>query len=140
MWTTRPSGSVASRSMGVRRLMPLAIAAGAGRQTRNSPYSVGVDRIVHFRPRTIFAVLAILLGVGLVLYVLWVARHVLSWLLIALFLALALNPAVEWLQRHGVKRRGAAAGATFLVAIAVVVGFGFLFIPTLVDQVNAFAN
>src|SRR3954464_7601439 len=95
-----------------------------------------LDRIVHFRPRTIFSILGILLAVGLVLYVLWVARHVLSWLLIALFLALALNPAVEWLQRHGVKRRGAAAGATFLVAIAVVVGLGFLFVPTLVDQVT----
>jgi predicted PurR-regulated permease PerM len=99
-----------------------------------------IDRIVHFRPRTILAILGILLGVGLVLYVLWVARHVLSWLLIALFLALALNPAVEWLQRHGLKRRGAAAGVTFLLAIAAVAGFGFLFIPTLVDQVNSFAN
>jgi predicted PurR-regulated permease PerM len=99
-----------------------------------------IDRIVHFRARTIFSILGILLCVGLVLYVLWVARHVLSWLLIALFLALALNPFVEWLQRHGVKRRGSAAGFAFLVAIAAVVGFGFLFIPTLVDQVNAFAN
>src|SRR3954447_5562311 len=140
MWTTRPSGSVASRSMGVRRLMSLAIAGGAGCQTRNSPYSVGIDRIVHFRPRTIFAVLAILLGVGVVLYVLWVARHVLSWLLIALFLALALNPAVEWLQQRGVKRRGAAAGITFLLALAAFAGLAFLFIPTIVDQVNAFAN
>ncbi len=60
-----------------------------------------LDRIVHFRARTIFSILGILLAVGVVLYVLWVARHVLSWLLIALFLALALNPAVEWLQRHG---------------------------------------
>ena len=68
--------------------------------------------------------LAILLGVGVVLYVLWVARHVLSWLLISLFLALALNPLVGWLQRHGLKRRGAAAGVTFLLAIAVVTGFG----------------
>jgi predicted PurR-regulated permease PerM len=101
---------------------------------------VGSERIVIFRPRTIFLVLAILLAVGLILYVLWVARHVLSWLLIALFLALALNPAVEWLQRHGVKRRGPAAGITFLVAIAAVAGLAFLFIPTLVDQVNAFAN
>jgi predicted PurR-regulated permease PerM len=99
-----------------------------------------IDRIVHFRARTIFSILGILLGVGLVLYVLWVARHVLSWLLIALFLALALNPAVEWLQRHGLKRRGAAAGVAFLLAIVAVIGFGFLFIPTLVDQVNAFSN
>jgi hypothetical protein len=55
---------------------------------------VDLDRVVHFRPRTIFLVLAILLGVAIVLYVLWVARHVLSWLLIALFLTLALIPAV----------------------------------------------
>src|SRR4051794_13259639 len=138
--TTRPSGRVASRSTGfARRVM-----AGGCQRSRDPQGGCdgggSPDRIVHFRPRTIFSILGILLGVGLVLYVLWVARHVLSWLLIALFLALALNPAVEWLQRHGVKRRGAAAGATFLVAIAVVVGFGFLFVPTLVDQVNAFAN
>jgi predicted PurR-regulated permease PerM len=101
---------------------------------------VGIDRIVHFRPRTIFAVLGIFLAVGVVLYVLWVARHVLSWLLIALFLSLALNPAVEWLQRHGVKSRGLAAGITFLVAIAAVVGLAALVVPTLVDQVDSFAN
>jgi predicted PurR-regulated permease PerM len=101
---------------------------------------VGIDRIVHFRPRTIFAVIGILLAVGVVLYVLWVARHVLSWLLIALFLALALNPTVEWVQRHGVKSRGLAAGITFLVAIAAVVGLAALVIPTLVDQVDSFAN
>jgi hypothetical protein len=51
-----------------------------------------IDRIVHFRPRTIFGILGILLAVAVVLYVVWVARHVLSWLLIALFIALALNP------------------------------------------------
>jgi predicted PurR-regulated permease PerM len=99
-----------------------------------------IDRIVHFRPRTILSVLGILIGVGIVLYVLWVARHVLSWILIALFLTLALNPAVEFFQRHGVRRRGLAAGITFLLAIVAVAGLGALFIPTLVDQVNAFAN
>ena len=100
---------------------------------------MGVDRIVHFRPRTIFAILGILLMVGVLLYVLWVARHVLSWLLIALFLALALNPAVELLQRRGLGR-GLASGITFIVALAVVAGLAALFIPTLVDQVNSFAN
>jgi predicted PurR-regulated permease PerM len=101
---------------------------------------MGIERIVSFRPRTIFAVLGILLAVGIVLYVLWVARHVLSWLLIALFLTLALNPAVEYLQRHGVKSRGLAAGITFLAALAIVGGLAALFIPTLVDQVDNFAN
>jgi predicted PurR-regulated permease PerM len=101
---------------------------------------VGIDRIVHFRPRTIFAILGIVLAVGVVLYVLWVARHVLSWLLIALFLALALNPAVEWVQRHGIKSRGLAAGITFLVALAAVGGLAALVVPSLVDQVDSFAN
>jgi Predicted permease len=101
---------------------------------------VGIDRIVHFRPRTIFAVLWILILVGVVLYVLWVARHVVSWVLISLFFALALNPAVDWLQAHGLPKRGLATGIVFLLALAVVVGIAAAFIPTLVDQVNSFAN
>jgi predicted PurR-regulated permease PerM len=99
-----------------------------------------LDRIVHFRPRTIFGVLGILILVGVVLYVVWVARHVFSWVLVALFLALALNPAVEWLQRRGVPRRGLAAGVVYVVALVAIGGLAALFIPTLVDQVNSFAN
>ena len=100
---------------------------------------MGIDRIVHVRPRTIFAILGILLAVGIVLYVVWVARHVLSWLLIALFLTLALNPAVDALQRRGL-RRGLAVGVTFVVALLVIAGLGALFIPTLYHQVNSFAD
>jgi predicted PurR-regulated permease PerM len=99
-----------------------------------------IDRIVHFRPRTIFAVLGILILVGAVLYVLWVARHVLSWVLISLFFALALNPAVDWLQAHGLPNRGLATGVIFVLALAAVGGIAAAFIPTLVDQVNNFAN
>src|SRR5947209_12259444 len=116
---------------------PARVGCGAGSRTpslQRKPQpnpelpSVGTDRIVHFRPRTVFAVLGILIAVGVVLYVLWVARHVLSWLLISLFLALALNPAVDWLQRHGVPRRGLASGITFLVALGVIGGLLALFI------------
>ncbi|MCW2974972.1 MAG: hypothetical protein JWM06_253, partial [Actinomycetia bacterium] len=99
-----------------------------------------IDRIVHFRPRTIFAVLGIMILVGVVLYVLWVARHVLSWVVISLFLALALNPAVDWLLAHGLPNRGIATGVVFLLALAAVGGIAAAFIPTLVDQVNNFAN
>lgn len=100
---------------------------------------MGIDRIVHFRARTIFAILGILLFVGIGLYVVWVTRQILGWLLIALFLALALNPAVEALQRRGMKR-GYAVGATFVAALVVIGGLAAAFVPTVVDQVNSFAN
>jgi predicted PurR-regulated permease PerM len=110
------------------------------RQTANPELScVGIDRIVTFRPRTIFGVIGIVLLVLLVLYILYIARHVLSWLLIALFLTLALNPAVEALEKRGL-RRGYAVAVTVLVALAVVAGLGALFIPSLVHQVNSFAD
>ncbi|HLB18551.1 MAG TPA: AI-2E family transporter, partial [Gaiellaceae bacterium] len=96
-------------------------------------------RVVEFLPRTVFRVVGILLATAIVLEVLWIARHVLTWVFIALFLTLALNPAVDRLEKR-VKRRAAATGIVFIAAIAVVVGIGFLFIPTLVSQVNDFAG
>ena len=68
------------------------------------------ERLVRFRLRTVVSLLVIIIAVAVVLEVIWIARHVLTWIAISLFLALALNPAVEWLQRRrGLKRRGAAA-------------------------------
>src|ERR687883_1399856 len=104
-------------------------------------YARGVlDRYVHFPARTVFTVVAIVLSVAAVLEVLWISRHVLSWVFISLFLALALNPAVEWLQRHRIHRRGAAVSITYLGVLLGIVGLGALFVPTLVDQVNSFVH
>jgi predicted PurR-regulated permease PerM len=98
------------------------------------------ERIVLFRARTILSILGILIAVGIVLWVLWIAKHVLTWVVISLFLAMALNPFVDFLQRRGIRRRGAAAGVAYLVALAAIAGVAGAFIPTLVDQVNNFAN
>jgi predicted PurR-regulated permease PerM len=97
------------------------------------------ERVVQFRPQTILMVLGILIGVAITLEVVWIARHVISWILIALFLALALNPAVDRLEDR-LGRRGAATTVVYLAALAALVGIGFLFIPTLVNQVNDFAH
>lgn len=97
------------------------------------------ERVVHFRPRTVLLVVAILLGSFLVLEILWISRHVLTWIFIALFLTLALNPAVDRVERW-VKRRGIATGMVFITALATAAAIGALFIPTLVDQVNDFAH
>jgi predicted PurR-regulated permease PerM len=98
------------------------------------------ERLVRLQARTLLAVLGIIIAVAILLEVIWIARHVLVWIIISLFLALALNPAVEWFQRHGIPRRGWAAALTYLLTIGFFVGIGFTFIPTLVDQVNDFVH
>jgi predicted PurR-regulated permease PerM len=99
----------------------------------------GPVRVVDFLPRTVFRVVGILLATAIVLEVIWIARHVLTWIFIALFLALALNPAVDRLEAR-LKRRALATGIVYIAALALVIGIGFLFIPTLVNQVNDFAG
>ena len=94
------------------------------------------DRVVSFRPRTILTSAGVLFALGVVIIVLWVARHAITWVLISLFLALALNPAVEWVQARGIKRRGSATALIYLFALLVIAGIGALLVPTLVRQVG----
>jgi predicted PurR-regulated permease PerM len=96
-------------------------------------------RIVAVRPRTVFLVLGIAVLVGLTLFLLLLAWHVLTWILIAAFLATALNPAVEVFERRGMPRLYAAS-IVFVLALLVVTVIGFLVIPPLVRQVSDFVN
>ena len=98
------------------------------------------ERVVRFRPTTILALLGITIGVFLLLELVWIARQVLTWVLIAVFLALAMNPAVNWFQSHGIRRRGLATGITAVLVLAGFALLGLLFIPTLVGEVNGFAQ
>jgi predicted PurR-regulated permease PerM len=98
------------------------------------------ERVVAFRPRTVFTVLAIVLAVAAALEVLWIARHVVSWIVIAVFLTLAINPFVEWLERRGIRRRGLAVTVAYLTVLLAIAAIGALFIPTVVHQVSDFAN
>jgi predicted PurR-regulated permease PerM len=71
------------------------------------------------------------------LFLLWQVRTFIGWLVISLFLAAVLNPAVNWLQRrHRLMKRPLAIALTYLgvlVALLLVVG---IFLPVLVDQIN----
>jgi predicted PurR-regulated permease PerM len=98
------------------------------------------ERVVRFRPTTILALFGIAIGVFLLLEIVWIARQVLTWVLIAVFLALALNPAVDWLQRHGVHRRGLATAITVILVLLGFALLGLLFIPTLVREVNGLVD
>jgi predicted PurR-regulated permease PerM len=97
------------------------------------------ERIVTVRPRTVFLVLSIAVLVGIVLWLGYLAWHVLTWIIVAALLAAALNPAVEAFERRGL-RRSWAATLVFFIALLVLTGIGFLVIPPLVTQVTDFVN
>ena len=98
------------------------------------------ERVIRFRVRTVLAVLGLVIAVWALLRIVAIARHVVVWFLIALFLALAINPLVEVLQRRGIRRRGLAATAAVLLVVLSLALIGALFIPTLVRNVNSFAD
>jgi predicted PurR-regulated permease PerM len=98
------------------------------------------ERIVTVRPRTLLTSAGVLLGLGAAVLVVWEARRALTWVLISLFLALALNPAVEALERRGLQRRAAAVATIYLLALAIVVAATALLTPKLVHQVSELAD
>ena len=96
-------------------------------------------RVVTVRPATVLSVLGLTILVGVVLLLGYLAWHVLTWVLIAIVLAVALNPAVEAFERRGM-RRGYAASIVFVLALLVLTGVGFLIVPPLVAQVSDFVE
>jgi predicted PurR-regulated permease PerM len=96
------------------------------------------ERVVYFKPRVVLMVLSIILAAIVLIEILQVARSVLTWIFIAVFLAMALNPAVEWLIARGVRRRGMAVAGAYLGTLLAIAALGATFVPVLVEQVNAF--
>lgn len=96
-------------------------------------------RVVAVRPRTIFLVIGIAVLVGLVLLLGYLAWHVLSWILIAMLLATALNPAVERFEQRGLSRAWAST-VVFLMALLTLGLVGALVLPPLIAQVTDFVN
>src|SRR3954471_14810512 len=66
-------------------------------------------------------------------------RSVLGMLFIALFLAIALGPPVEFFERRKIKR-GFAILITYLIMLASVFGLGLLVVPPIVSGVNDFVD
>lgn len=67
------------------------------------------------------------------------ARDVLVLVLFAAFLAIGLNPAVDWLERHHI-RRWLAVTVVILAALGLFAGFLFIIVPPLVTQTTMFLH
>jgi predicted PurR-regulated permease PerM len=98
------------------------------------------EHVIRFRLRNILGVILVVIAVIAVLEVLQITRQVITWILISLFLALALNPAVEFFQRRLTRRRLPAIAITYVLAALAIVALAATFVPTLIDNVNEFAQ
>ncbi|MBA3434723.1 MAG: AI-2E family transporter [Actinobacteria bacterium] len=96
-------------------------------------------RIVSLRPALVLSVLGITVLLGLVLLLGYLAWQVLSWILIAIVLASALNPAVAAFERRGLGRASSAA-IVFGMTLFAMGTVGFLIGPPLVSQVGEFVE
>jgi predicted PurR-regulated permease PerM len=96
--------------------------------------------VIQIRPRSVALVVAIVLAFALALQIVFIAGQVIVWIFIALFLALAINPLVDWLQARGVHRRGLAVALAFGAVLVAAVGVAAVFVPILVDQIGNFID
>ncbi|WP_020386388.1 AI-2E family transporter [Kribbella catacumbae] len=81
-----------------------------------------------------FAALGVLVAWGL-WNALGQAKSVLILLIVSMFIAVGLNPLVEWFMRRGLKR-GLAVGVVFLLMILAVTGVGLAIVPVVTDQID----
>ncbi|MBF6218752.1 AI-2E family transporter [Nocardia abscessus] len=86
-------------------------------------------------PRAFLLAAATITGLLAAFWVLERLQGLLTVLLVSLFLAFAIEPAVNWLARRGM-RRGPATGLVFLILTALVVAFLWTLGALLVEQVT----
>jgi predicted PurR-regulated permease PerM len=66
-------------------------------------------------------------------------RYLIAIVVVSMFLSFAMEPAVQWLARRGV-RRGAGTGIVFVTVIVTFTGFVAAMLPMMVDQVTNLVN
>jgi predicted PurR-regulated permease PerM len=99
------------------------------------------ERLIRFRPRAVLVIVGVVLATAAIIELLLLARGVVVWILIAAFLATALNPAVEWVLARGiVARRGLAVGIVFITTLLLIVAIGATIVPSIVNEINDFAK
>ena len=89
--------------------------------------------------RAVAKVTLVVGGVLLALYVVYLLRRPISWVLIAAFIAVALSGPVNLLQKR-VGRRGLAIAIVYVAVILIPFGLAALILPPLVRQADALAR
>jgi predicted PurR-regulated permease PerM len=82
--------------------------------------------------KAVVKIVLIIVAVVLLLYLVYLLRRPITWLFIALFVAVALAPLVNFLSQY--MRRGFAIGLVYLAVFGVVVGLTALLVPPIVNE------
>src|SRR5687768_2927935 len=88
--------------------------------------------------RLILRAVLIVVAVALILYVIYLLRKPLSWLVIAAFIAVAVSGPVNLLSRR--MKRGLAIAVVYITLVLIPIGLGALLIPSLVGQAEDLAG
>ncbi len=88
--------------------------------------------------RAVLRTILIVVVVALTLWLIYLLRQPLSWLVIATFIAIAVSGPVNALSRR--MKRGLAIAIAYLIIAAIPVLLGALLIPPIVDQIGNFAD
>jgi predicted PurR-regulated permease PerM len=88
--------------------------------------------------RDIVRIVLVIVSVAIVLYLLWRLRKPISWVLISVFLAVALSPPVNYLARS--MKRGFAIAIVYFGLLLVPILLIALIVPPLITQGNNFAD
>ena len=88
--------------------------------------------------RVVLRAVLTVVAVALVLYLIVLLQKPLSWLVIAAFIAVAMSGPVNLLSRH--MKRGLAIAIAYLALLMIPIGLGALIIPSLVNQIENFAD
>jgi predicted PurR-regulated permease PerM len=90
--------------------------------------------------RTIAKVILVAAGVGALLYLLYLIRSVIWLVMVAVVVAAALGPAVDFVQRRLHLRRGVAILLMYLVVLGTIFVIGLAVVPPIVDQSDRFIS
>ncbi len=88
--------------------------------------------------RDIVRIVLVIVCVAVVLYLLWRLRKPISWVLISVFLAVALSPPVNYLARS--MKRGLAIAIVYVGLLLVPILLIALIVPPLITEANHFAD
>lgn len=90
--------------------------------------------IPNWSTRRVILATLVVLTVATGFWLLYHYRLVVFILFVAIVIGIAMRPAVAWMQRRGVSA-GVGAILVYLVLLALLIGFGFLVVPLLIDQI-----